>query len=203
MIKHQSTILHQRHVGSVNYGLSIHGANQLDLVSSSIVKSKSIDLIELKPIDEFNKYRHLSKKDGDVLRVLRKLDEKLEQLKKEGLNTKEIENRDLDLRRNKDLAFIKEHGGPFTSPEEVDVFVCSNIDDEAKEKRLYAEVRYARDTSLSMPKSSPLFRLKKDYKNLSINTYTENLKTYLSKIHCSTEVSWADFDEAVGKLAED
>ena len=63
----------------------------------------------------------------------------------------------------------------------------------------YAEVRYARDTSLSMPKSSPLFRLKKDYKNLSINTYTENLKTYLSKI----QVSWADFDEAVGKLAEE
>ena len=39
----------ERHVASVNYGLDIHGANELNLVSSSVVKSKSIDLIELKP----------------------------------------------------------------------------------------------------------------------------------------------------------
>ena len=66
-----SNLASERHVGSVNNALAIHGANQLDLVSSSIVKSKAIDLIELKPIDEFDKYRHLSKKDGDVLYILR------------------------------------------------------------------------------------------------------------------------------------
>ena len=46
----------ERHVGSVNYGLSVHGEHQLECVSSGIVKAKSYDLVELKPVDEFTKY---------------------------------------------------------------------------------------------------------------------------------------------------
>ena len=192
----------ERHVGAVNYGLAIHGANQLNIVSSAIVKSKAIDLIELKPIDEFQKYRCLSKKDGKLLHILRNWENKQEQLKKDGLKTKEIQNIGVDTRKNKDLAYLKEHGGPFTSPEEVDLLVQSNVDEKTKEKRLYTEVRYARDTSLSLPKSSALFRLKEKYKNLPTFTYQQNLKTYLSKIHCNIDVTWTDFDEALGKLSQ-
>ena len=80
--------------------------------------------------------------------------------------------------------------------------MSSNIDEDTKVKRLYTEVRYARDTSLSMPKSSSLFRLKENYKNLNASTYQQNLKTYLSKIHCNIDVSWSNFDEAHGKLSQ-
>ena len=86
------------------------------------MKSKSVDLIELKPIDEFNKYRCLSRKDGKLLNILRDWEDKQEQLKKDGLLTKEIKNFGVDTRKNKDLAYLKEHGGPFTSPAEVDEF---------------------------------------------------------------------------------
>ena len=123
-------------------------------------------------------------------------------MKKDGLKTKEIQNIGVDTRKNKDLAYLKEHGGPFTSPEEVDLLVQSNVDEKTKEKRLYTEVRYARDTSLSLPKSSALFRLKEKYKNLPTFTYQQNLKTYLSKIHCNIDVTWTDFDEALGKLSQ-
>ena len=90
--------------------------------------------------------------------------------------------------------------GPFTSPEEVDTFINSDVSDGSKEERLYAEVRYARDTSLSLPKSSPIFRLKQNYRNLPIDTYVQNLKTYLSKVSCTVKCTWADFDDALKNL---
>lgn len=193
----------ERHVGSVNYGLGVHGATQLGIVSSSIVKSKSYDLIELKPVEEFDKYRYLTKKDGKLLTILSEWNEKQEQLKKEGLCRKEIANIGVDKRKNSDLEKLKEYGGPFTNPEDVLIFANSDTPEETKEKRLYLEVRYARDTSLSLPKSSPMFRLKQNYRNLPLSTYVQNLTTYLSKVSCTVNVTWSDFDNAVDILHED
>ena len=48
-------------------------------------------------------------------------------------------------------------GGPVTSPEEVNRLVSdANLSEVEKQNRLFTEVRYARDTSLSLPKASPL-----------------------------------------------
>ena len=66
----------ERHVGSVNYGLSVHGEHQLSCVSSGIVKAKSYDIVELKPVDEFTKYRHFTKKDSSVQQILKRWSEK-------------------------------------------------------------------------------------------------------------------------------
>ena len=192
----------ERHVGSVNYGLSVHGEKQLDIVSSSIVKSKSYDLVELKPAEEFIKYRKLTKKDSKVTQILKKWTEKQELLKKDGLETKEIKNIGVEKRKNKDLEELKSLGGPFTSLNEIDEFLSSSRFDESdKEKRMYIEVRYARDTSLTLPKSSPIFRLKDNHKNLPIAKYREHLKTYLSKVTYNVNVEWIEFDTAVEKLS--
>jgi len=59
-----------------------------------------------------------------------------------------------------------------------------NKSEEEKQKRLYTEIRYARDTALSIPKSSDIFRLLKNYKKLSVNVYATNLKVYLGNISC-------------------
>ena len=192
----------ERHVGSVNYGLGIHGSNELNIVSSSIIKSKSIDLIELKPINEFKKYKNLTKKGGSLNEILAAWNTKQEELKKQGLSNKEISNIGRDTRKNLDLEKLKKFGGPFTNPEDVDLFVNSNEQEVIKETRLYLEVRYARDTCLSLPKSSPLFRLKEKYKNLPISTYQQNLNTYLSKVHCNINISCLDFDNAIELLSD-
>ena len=48
---------------------------------------------------------------------------------------------------------------------------------------LYIEVRYARDTSLSMPKNSDIFRLLTDHRRRSGGeTYALNLKLYLDNL---------------------
>ena len=55
-------------------------------------------------------------------------------------------------------------------------------DDCKKVERLYIEVRYATDTSLLMPKNSDIFRLMKDHRRLSEETYATNLKLYLDNV---------------------
>ena len=65
--------------------------------------------------------------------------------------------------------------------------------EDAKVKRLYFEVRYARDTCLSLPKSSDIFWLKQNYKNLSVAEYTTYLRVYLAKVTSNASVSETDF----------
>ena len=77
------------------------------------------------------------------------------------MNNKEIQSIATDKRRITDLDWLKEHGGHFTKLEQIDDYIRrADVTDEKKQKRLYKEVRYARDTSLSLTKSSDIFRLK-------------------------------------------
>ncbi|KAI8509055.1 hypothetical protein Bbelb_129030 [Branchiostoma belcheri] len=198
-----NNIAAERHVGSVQHELSVRGACQLAAASSSIVKAKSIDLIELKPADEMDRFRSLVRQDGELVALWKNWRESQKKLEEKGLSVKEAQNEDLDRKRNADLDKLKSMGGPFTKPEEVDKFVQSPaISEGAKVDRLYLEVRYSKATSLSLPKTSPLFKLKENYKNLTMARYASNFKTYLSKISCRADVSWEDFDAVVSDLSK-
>ena len=97
-----------------------------------------------------------------------------------------------------DLGVLNKYGGPFTSEADVDDFVSRHdITEREKVQALYAQVRYARDTCLSLPKTSDFFRLKKNYRQLILNTYVTNLKVYLSKVGSCASVTWDDFDLAL------
>ena len=69
--------------------------------------------------------------------------------------------------------------GPFASPEEIDTYITnSDEEDNQKNKRMYDEVKYARMTSTSLKSTNAIFRLKKNYKNLSTEEYVDNLSAY-------------------------
>ena len=96
------------------------------------------------------------------------------QLLKYGMNQKAVANISLDKRRSGDLNVLESRGGPCTKPEEVGIPIADeSISVKSKKKRLYLEVRYARDTSLSLTKNSDIFRLKRDYKNFASQIYTQ------------------------------
>lgn len=195
-----NNIAAERHVGSFQHELSVRGACQLDAASGSIVKAKSIDLIELKPADEFDRFRDLVRQDGKLVALWNSWKDSQKRLEENGLSVKEMQNEELDRKRNADLQKLKSMGGPFTRTEEVDEFLQSAVSEKAKVDRLYLEVRYSKATSLSLPKTSPLFKLKENYKNLTLTRYANNLKTYLSKICCRADVTWEDFDAVVNGL---
>ena len=72
-----------------------------------------------------------------------------------------------------------------------------SLDDSLKNKRMYLEVRYAKLSSLSFPKSSDVFRLKKKGKNLSSAESATNLTTCLGKVTCNVNMGFEDFQEAL------
>ena len=106
-------------------------------------------------------------------------------LKKQGVGDTEIQNPAVDKRRNSELAALAEAWGPFTKLEQVDNFMEWLMDDKEMNKRLYLEIRYARDSaSVAFPKTSDIFKLKKNYRNLESLVYAANFKAYLGKLVC-------------------
>ena len=45
------------------------GAQQLNSASDAVVKAKSIDQIELKPVNEFDKFRNIVKATGQLVSI--------------------------------------------------------------------------------------------------------------------------------------
>ena len=54
---------------------------------------------------------------------------------------------------------LKEQNGPFTSVEGIDEYLQSKLSDKEKQQRLRDEVTYARDTSVSIPRATPFFKI--------------------------------------------
>ena len=116
---------------------------------------------------------------------------------------KETENLKIDKHRNSDLSKLKDMEGPFVSAPEVDLYVArEDLTPKEKDTRLYLEVRYARGSCLSLPKSSDIFRLKRAYKNLSVDEYSSKLKIYFEKVETNASATRMDFLAALEKLTQ-
>ena len=189
----------ERSVGSINYDLQIRGAKRLSSSSANHVIGKSFALTEGKTATK--KIRQLEKQRV-LPAIVEAWTEKQEKLKQDGLSQKEVQNLNVDQRRNSDLNKLKELGGPFTTSAEVQEFQGSSVTEELKVARFYLEVRYARDSSLTFPKNSDIFRLKKAYKNLDSATYSANLIIFFEKVTCRKNVDMNDLELAISKLAE-
>ena len=70
------------------------------------------------------------------------------------MSAEQINNLNIEGRLVKQLSDLKKSLGPFTDPNEVNEFLQnSSISEKGKLKRMKMEAMYARDTSLSFPKS--------------------------------------------------
>ena len=111
--------------------------------------------------------------------------------------------RSYDQIRNKDLAFLKPLGGPFTNIESLEEFVKStDILEKVKQMRLYSEVRFAKYSSVTLKRDDEMFRLMRAHKKLSVSEYYSNLRLYLSQVSLSTSATMTDFKNAVSDLLE-
>jgi len=185
----------ERAVGFISYELKHRGAKNLKCASTVQVKAKSQDLIESQSSGSFREYGNIAK--FTIPAIMKAWDEQQKRLQQQGLSDKEIANLALDKRRNNDLNELKKHGGPFTKDSDVDELLKSNMTEDEKQKRLYLEIRYARDTALSVPKQSDMFRLLKDRKKLASSVYGANLKAYLSNLSCKADVTMTDLNSVL------
>ena len=101
--------------------------------------------------------------------ILTEWERKQLELKKQGMGEKEVQNLAADKCHHADLTSLTALGGPFTKADEVDAYMADeHLGQTEKNKHLYLEIRYARDTSLAFAKNSDIFRLKKGIQKLRL-----------------------------------
>ena len=103
------------------------------------------------------------RKMGPVVKIMDNFtlewNKRQQDLRAAGLTRKEsnllhVENRKLNI-----LDRLKAQGGPFTAAEHVDHYLENTTDDlKMKTKRMKDEMTYARDTSVSLPRTCNAFR---------------------------------------------
>lgn len=118
-----------------------------------------------------------------------------------GLTKKEAYNLHIENRKLNILESLKGDGGPFTSSEQIDEYLKCKKDVKTKSNRLRNEVVYARDTSSSLPKSNPVFRIftteNKKRKMLTVDQFANNLKILLGKKKQRNSITLGDFQNAL------
>ena len=107
-------------VGSVNYGLQVYGSKQLKLVSSSLVKASSSELLKGEKVT--SEMRNLVKKGGKISQILEAWEKKQKELTKKGMDAKDVANTAADKQKMQDLATLVASGGPFTS-----AHICTHL----------------------------------------------------------------------------
>ena len=177
----------------------MRGNKQLKSASSAHVKGRAAELTAGKEMDK--RFVQLTRKDGPIHKLMKTWEAHQEAMKKKGLDAKADINVATDRQRNADLCELTKVGGPFTSAEAVDDYLeKADVSDKDKNRRLYLEVRHAKNSSVCFLKASDIFRLKKGGTNMDTHTYGQNMMAYLRRITCHVGMDYGDFKDALYKL---
>ena len=108
----------------------------------------------------------------------------------------------VEKRKLANLDSIRAQGGPFSSAEEIDNYLLTTDDNlKTKTNLMRDEVTYARDTSSSLPKNSPVFRIITTEggkrKLPTPEQFAQNLKLLLGKRNQRNNIKLADFQRVL------
>ena len=179
----------ERSVGMINHELEIRGKKHFNTSSQNLVLNNSVDLTS----KCFSNYRKFKRPADDIKELKLEWNKKMNDLEKEGLGKQEVAALAQENKKLKDLAFLKTQNppGPFSCSEDVDKFMQASTE-PLRNKRLYHEVRYAKYSTSNMKRTSIIFRLKKNAKNLDSEEYAHNLKTYFGCANSVQSLTLAD-----------
>ena len=162
--------------------------------------NKSFDLIE-KKLDEGVSIKSFYKPSKDIKAIKKAWDEEMKRDEFDGNQKKDLVNQHYEAVKLKDLDYLKACGGPFTTSEEVENFMKGTEESKEKNKRLYVEVRHAKNTCMSLKHSASVFRLKRAYKNLESTEYAENLKEYFGDSRNKSMLTMNDLTSVLRKIS--
>ena len=109
--------------------------------------------------DDFKGYSQAAKRVKDIKMKWNKQQDELAGHK---IEIRASQNLKIEARILQHLEYLKKEGGPFTSCHKIDEYlVNSSISEKTKKKRLKIEVQYTRDSSLTLPRTNIIFRIRK------------------------------------------
>ena len=118
----------------------------------------------------------------------------MKEMEEKGFSKADLKNKNLERTKLEDLDFLRNQvtPGPFTTSEEVKKFMESEPESDNKNRRMYHEVRFQRNTSQALKKEAAVFRLKRDSRNLLTTEYASNLCHYLDQSRSVTNLTMCD-----------
>ena len=106
------------------------------------------------------------------------------------------------------LEDLKQMSGPFTNADEVKIFLDNNdMTGDVKDRRMKLEVQFARDSSTTLPKSDPIFRImvvlpNKKRRDKYAAEYAGSLVAYLGKRSDKRSVEYELFSTSLQTCAK-
>ena len=160
----------------INHELQIRGKPFLETCSRNMVLNRSQNQIKIS--HGFKKFR---KQKEEIAFLKHYWSSKMKELEIKDFTANEALNLTHENKKLSDLSVLKEQEipGPFTSSNEIQSFMNSFPDSKEKNKCLYLEVRYERESSLSLKRTAAVFKLKSGVKilqqNIMLQTYAITL----------------------------
>ena len=112
-----------------------------------------------------------------------------------------------ERKRRNMMEELKACKGPFTNSDEVQMYLDdAQVGKKEKQKRLKKEVQFARDSSTTLPKVSPIFKIQVTTKNKkrrdkTAEEFGEALKVYLGKREERIQLDYSAFKNSLRQIA--
>ena len=103
------------------------------------------------------------------------------------------------------LEYLKTKSGPFTNAEEVEQYIKSDVSEKEKQARMKKEVQFARDSSTTLPRVDPLFKIQeilpnKKRRDKTSAEFGDALMSYLGKKADRSVMEYATFQQSLREL---
>ena len=95
----------------------------------------------------------------------------------------------------------EQYPGPFTTVEEVKLFLESLLEDKIKNNKLYKEIKYVRMTCMPLQPTAAVFRLMRNHCKLETKEYADNLITYLDSARTCRTITLDDLSNVLHGLS--
>ena len=115
----------------------------------------------------------------------------------------------MERKRLDKLDKLKKLGGPFTDADEVMVYVGDpEITEKEKKVRMKMELQFARDSSTTLPKADPLFRVmvtlpNKKERDKTAEEFGEAMMAFLGKQSDQISMDYSVFQNSLDKLGSE
>ena len=191
----------ERNFGKVDYRLK--KIQSLEAVSRSLIIQRAKDLREQRETRAFRTFRREAEAKKEVeLAWSLKMKEKL----KLGFSEKQIVGQHKERKRLDMLEALKLVEGPFTDADSVQNFLDNGeLSDKEKQSRLKLELKFARESSTTLPQADQIFRIQvtmpnKKRRDKTSEEFGESLMVYLGKKADKTVIEYEKFKESLEKF---
>ena len=134
----------------------LHKLQRLSAASRSIILRRTKALREASSGPSFRSYKEIAEKKREKELEWNKRQESKfrgEAIKKQQVAISQERNRIQMLEQ------LKEVNGPFTNAEDVEAYINCDAPEKSKQSRMKLEVKFARESSTTLPRVDPLFRI--------------------------------------------